>query len=35
VRLPRELVEQVEEAYGVEAREAAIISAVAAYVGAR
>lgn len=32
VRLPRELVEQVEAAYGVEAREAAIIAAVAAYV---
>jgi hypothetical protein len=33
VRLPRELLEQVEEAYGVAEREAAIITAVAAYLG--
>jgi hypothetical protein len=32
VRLPRELLQQIEEAYGVEAREAAIITAVAAHV---
>jgi len=35
VRLPRELLEQVEEAYGVAEREAAIITAVAAYVDRR
>ncbi|MCC6557498.1 MAG: hypothetical protein IT372_31490 [Polyangiaceae bacterium] len=35
VRLPRELLEQVEQAYGVAEREAAIITAVAAYVGGR
>jgi hypothetical protein len=33
VRLPRDLLEQIEEAYGVAEREAAIITAVAAYVG--
>lgn len=33
VRLPRELLEQIEAAYGVTGREAAIIAAVAAYVG--
>jgi hypothetical protein len=35
VRLPRELLEQIEQAYGVARREAAIITAVAAYLGRR
>jgi hypothetical protein len=35
VRLPRELLEQVEAAYGVACREAAIITAAAAYLGKR
>jgi hypothetical protein len=35
VRLPRELLEQVEAAYGVASREAAIITAVAACVAKR